>query len=132
MVERGYAYLHSKKFDPARYLEQPIYSRRYYTGLNTYGTAQYCDFIIYHPQKWPNNLIIESKWQQVGGSVDEKFPYLILNIQKTYKCPTIVLIDGGGYRKGAEKWLRNQVGNGNLISVLSMVEFQKWVNQGNL
>jgi hypothetical protein len=132
LIERGYLFLHSKQFKPAQYLEQPIYSRRYYVGMNLYETELYCDFILYHPEKWPKGLIIESKWQQVGGSVDEKFPFLVLNIQYKYPCDTIVLLDGGGYRKGAEKWLRGQSGNGNLKHVFSMAEFQKWVNQGHV
>lgn len=130
--ERGYVNLHHSKFDPGCYLEQPIYSMRYYVGKSVYETPLYCDFVVYHPVKWPQKLIIESKWQQVGGSVDEKFPFLVLNIQERYSCPTIVLLDGGGYKKGAEKWLRDQSGNGNLLHVFSISEFQKWVNLGNL
>jgi hypothetical protein len=132
LIERGYAFIPNKKFDAAKYIEQPIYTRRYYVGLNIYESKLYCDFILYHPQKWPRSLIIESKWQQSGGSVDEKFPFLVLNIQYKYPCPTIILIDGGGYRKVAEAWLRNQAGTKNLEHVFSMSEFQKWVNQNYL
>lgn len=132
LVERGYDNVLQAKFDTATYLEQPIYSTRYFTGKNIYGLEQYCDFIIYHPKRWAQCLIIEAKWQQTRGSVDEKFPYLVLNIEQTYGRPTIIVMDGGGYRKGAESWLRKQTGKGNLKEVLSMAEFQKWVNQGNL
>lgn len=132
LTERGYTLVPQRRFIPARYLEQPIYSRRFHIGSSIYNTPQYCDFILYHPKKWPNNLVIESKWQQTSGSVDEKYPYLVLNIQMKYQCPTILILDGGGYKKGAEKWVRSQAGNGNLLNVFSMKEFATWVNKRNL
>lgn len=132
LTERGYALLHAKKFEQGRYLEQPIYARRFNIGPNLYGSPLFCDFILYHVDKWPTGLIIESKWQQSTGSVDEKFPFLVENIKQRYPSQTIVLLDGNGYRKGAEKWLREQSGSGNLIHVFTMSEFQKWVNQGHL
>ncbi len=128
----GYAYVPRKDFFPACYIEQPIYSRHVHVGKSIYETPIYCDYILYHPVKWPNKLIIESKWQQVGGSVDEKYPYLILNIQAKYPSKTILLLDGKGYKPGAERWLRGQSGNGNLLQVYNMMEFQAWANKGHL
>lgn len=129
--EFGYTLIDRVQFKPAPYLEQPIYSRQYYLGKNIYGTNIYCDFILYHPQKFPDCLVIETKWQQTGGSVDEKFPFLVANIQTKYPYKTILLLDGGGYKPGAAEWLRSQVGN-NLLAVFSMAEFQTWVNRRNL
>lgn len=130
--ERGYTFIPRKDFDVALYLKQPIYSRHYHIGLGIYDTPVQCDFILYHPDKWPDKLAIESKWQQSSGSVDEKFPYLVLNITLRYGCPTIVLCDGGGYKGNAEQWLRNQSSNGNFLSVFSMTEFAAWANSGNI
>ena len=76
--------------------------------------------------------IKEVKWQQVGGSVDEKYPYLVLNIQMKYEVPTILILDGNGYKKGAEKWIRSQSGHGNFLSVFNLQQFHAWVNNGNL
>ena len=132
LEDHDYMYIPQNRFVPARFLEQPIFTRKFHVGKSIYNTAQYCDFILYHPQKWPNNLIIESKWQQVGGSVDEKYPYLVLNIQMQYKCPTILLLDGGGYKPGAEKWIRSQAGHSNLLHVFNMQQFLGWANKGNL
>lgn len=132
LAERGYTYVPPDRFTPARALGQPIYTRKFHIGKSIYGTTQICDFILYHPQKWPNNLVIESKWQQSGGSVDEKFPYLVLNINMKYETPTIILLDGSGYKKGAENWLRQQAGNGNLRHVFDMKEFATWANRGNV
>jgi len=130
--EQGYIYVDRNRFIPARFLEQSIFSRKFHIGSSIYNTPQYCDFIVYHPQKWPDNLVIETKWQEVGGSVDEKYPYLVLNIQMKYTTPTILILDGGGYKKGAEQWIRSQSGNGNLTHVFNMKEFTSWVNKGNL
>ena len=132
LIEQGYTYIAPSRFTPTRFLGQPIYSRKFHIGQSIYDTSQYCDFIVYHPEKWPDNLVIESKWQEVGGSVDEKYPYLVLNIQMKYASPTILLLDGGGYKKGAEKWIRSQAGNGNLLLVFNMQQFTAWVNKGNL
>lgn len=130
--ERGYTYVPSVRFFAARALKQPIYTRRCEIGKNIYNLKQICDFVVYHPEKWPDNLIIECKWQQSGGSVDEKFPYLVLNINMKYETPTIILLDGAGFRRGAGAWLRQQAGNGNLKQVLDMSQFTTWVNKGNL
>jgi hypothetical protein len=129
--EQGYTFMPNNRFTPAIYLKQPIYSRRFHIGKSVYGTPQYCDFILYHPQKWPNNLAIEAKWQQTSGSVDEKYPYLVLNIKTNYPCPTMLVMDGGGYKKGAEEWIRSQVG-GNFMQVFNMQQFAAWVNKGYL
>lgn len=130
--DKDYTPVPQVRFMAARELDQAIYARRFFVGRSIYETSMYCDFILYHPQKWPDNLIIESKWQQVGGSVDEKYPYLVLNIQTRYPHPTILLLDGGGYKAGAERWIRNQAGHGNLREVYNMQQFQAWANKGNI
>ncbi len=131
LIEKGYQYVPREKYKVSAYLEQPIYSKQFHIGKGIYETAMYCDFILYHPTKHPKSLIIESKWQQSGGSVDEKFPYFVLNIQQRHPCKTVVLLDGGGYKKQAENWMRGQIGN-NLLNVFSMSEFQKWANKGGI
>lgn len=85
-------------------------------------------FYIILSRTSPYCLIIESKWQQSGGSVDEKYPYLVQNIKKQGIYDTIIIIDGDGYKKEALKWLNDQVGS-NLIEVFSMSEFTSWVNK---
>ena len=131
LCDLGYKYVHEAKFKAATYLEQPIYTWQHHIGDGIYGLPLKCDFTLYHPTKWPDCLIIECKWQQSGGSVDEKYPYLVLNIQHCYPYKTLLLLDGGGYRKGAAAWLRKQVGN-NLLHVWSMAEFTAWANRGHL
>ena len=128
----GYQFIPRNRYVPAHILGQPIFTRKFHVGKSIYGTNQFCDFICYHPERWPHNLIIESKWQQTGGSDDEQYPYLVLNIQIQYQCPTILVLDGGGYKKGAESWIRSQVGHGNFLHVFNMREFAAWANNGHL
>jgi site-specific DNA-adenine methylase len=130
LKERKYAFIERGKFTAATYLKQSIYTKQFPIGKSIYGTQQLCDFLLFHPVKHTQCLVIESKWQQSGGSVDEKFPYLVENI-KLYAYPTILLLDGDGYKKEAEAWIRRQVG-GNFLQVLNMKEFNIWVNKGNL
>ncbi len=103
-------------------------------GNTIYQTPRHVDFLIINREKFQNDLIIECKWQQSKGTVYEKFPYLVYNIIKT-GVPTIVLLDGGGYPKHAEKWLKDQVDqemHRALIGVWSMAEFQAKINKGFL
>ena len=128
---RHYTFVARDAFGPARYFQQAIYSRQYYVGQSIYGTNLFCDYILYHPQKHRDSLIVETKWQQIGGSVDEKYPYLLLNIQYRYPHRTVLVLDGGGYKAGAERWIRDQTGN-NLRAVYNMAQFQTWVNNGGI
>ena len=131
-IERkGYQFVEKKEFEAARYLDQPVFTAQYPVAKSIYKTTLYCDFIIYHPDKHEDCLIIESKWQQSSGSVDEKFPYLVINIKERYPSATIVVLDGGGYKKHADTWLRDQVDQ-KLIHVFNMREFQKWSNGDDL
>lgn len=101
-------------------------------GDTIYETIRKADFLIINRDKFPEDLIIECKWQQSKGSVDEKYPFLIFNIVRT-GVPTIVLMDGGGYKAAALRWLKENAGkNRALLAVWTMAEFQKEVNNGFL
>lgn len=131
LIERGYQFVPKSKFKAAMYLEQPIFSAQVDIGTSIYGTKRKCDFALYHPEKWDEGLVIECKWQQSGGSVDEKFPFAVLNIKMQSPYKTVLLLDGGGYKKSAEAWVRAQV-DGKLLHVFNMAQFQAWVNKGNI
>ncbi|QCE34425.1 hypothetical protein FAI40_03205 [Acetobacteraceae bacterium] len=98
--------------------------REIYCGSSIYGTDRRCDFLVINKDLFPNDLIIECKWQSKAGSVDEKYPFAVENI-KNIGVPTIILIDGDGYKKGAFSWLKEQVNrdNNSLIGVYTMKEF---------
>ena len=92
------------------------------------------DFLVINCERFPNDLIIECKWQKSSGSVDEKYPFLLFNIIRT-AVPTVVLLDGDGYSAAAKKWLAEQADkemNRALGGVWSMAKFQKKINNGFL
>ncbi len=108
------------------------YAKQVYCGKTIYETDRKVDFLIINKELFPNDLIIECKWQQVGGSVDEKYPFLLFNIIKT-SIPTVILIDGNGYRAAALKFLKDEVSKTSaLIGAWTMAEFQKQINNGFL
>lgn len=76
-------------------------------------------------------LILESKWQQSSGSVDEKFPFLVLTIKES-RLDTVVVLGGGGYSAGAERWLRRQAGKDCLLHVFNREQLQAFGNDGRL
>ena len=135
IIKKGFEYVEAKSFLLSiESVEKSIFSTQVHIGETIYGTKRKCDLIIYKPE-WKENYykgikVIECKWQQSKGSVDEKFPYLVLNIQNApYK--TIILLDGEGYKLKAKEWLKSKVSS-NLIGVYSMGEFQKELNNGIL
>ena len=108
------------------------YAKQVIVGTTVYETKRKADFLVINQKLFPDGLVIECKWQQSGGSVDEKYPFLVLNINKT-GCPTMILIDGGGYKQSAKKWLSEQAHPKSvLIGVWNMSEFQTKVNNGFL
>ena len=55
---------------------------------------------------------VEAKHQSKPGSVDEKFPYMLLNgIYQYPENEVVFVIDGGGYKPGARKWVQDQIDN---------------------
>ena len=131
LKDRDYISVPSNQIDASRYLKQPIYAKHYYIGKSIYEKDLHCDFVVYNPTKYPDYLLIDSKWQQSSGTADEKYVYWLKNIKEFYPYTTIILLDGGGYCDGAEKWVNQQIDD-KLIKVYNMVEFQKWVNEGGL
>jgi hypothetical protein len=101
-------------------------------GTTIYDKKRTCDFLVINRAKFPKDLIIECIWQKSSGSVDEKYPFLLFNIVKT-GIPTVILLDGGGYKSAAMEWLKEQVDpNRALIHVWTMAEFQQAVDNGFL
>lgn len=138
LKSEGYIFVNKNKFisrksttNISTYNKIKIFTTQFKICNGIYNNPIRCDFLLYNSEKYPNCLVIESKWQQSKGSVDEKFPYLERNIKEKYPCSTIIILDGGGYKPAANKWLRSQIG-GNLIGVFNMVEFMTYVNKDGL
>ncbi|MEH1822850.1 MAG: PD-(D/E)XK nuclease superfamily protein [Nostoc sp.] len=105
------------------------YGKEVYIGTGIYHTYLKVDFYVVGSSAMPSGLIFECKWQESPGSVDEKFPYLNMNIENYYPAPTIVILGGEGMREGASKWLKARVNdNHNLLAVYSLDRFIAWSN----
>ncbi len=135
LASKGYSEFWNHKaqaFENRKAIGGKQYLKQLQVGLTIYDTVRKCDFLVINRSKFPKDLIIECKWQQSAGSVDEKYPFLLFNIYKT-GIPTVILIDGKGYKPAALKWLKDQVNKtSSLIGVFDMTEFQKQVNNGFL
>ena len=130
--DSGYDVIENKKFDiNTTWLFNNIYIKHCYICDSIYDTKMYTDILLFHKDKHPNKLAIEIKWQQVPGSVDEKYPYIVENIKHAFPCPAIIILDGGGYKIGAKQWLKRQIDD-KLIGVYSLVEFMAWANNGGI
>ena len=100
-------------------------------GVTCYGKVRRVDFVCYHPRaKWPQCLVIQCVRRRSEGPY-EKFPFEVLSIQQN-EYPTIVVLDGGGYSKGAETWLKGQAGKCQLKHVYGLGEFQRFSPRGSL
>ena len=72
LLRRGYEFVNKNKFEIARSLNQKIYTTQMILCDTIYNTKWNVDFVLHNPTEPPLSLIIECKWQQAAGSVDEK------------------------------------------------------------
>ncbi len=97
-----------------------------------YNHKGYTEFLLIS-KKRDKEIRIECKWQQTSGSVDEKLPYLFLNVTTKMKEKEImIIIDGGGWKEGAIPWLKEAVNKSEQkkrIKVFSLTEFLTWGNK---
>lgn len=136
--------LTSKGFEVMYYREFVKNPQKYGTELllrnvpfdTIYGHRGNTEFLL-RSKKYQLEIRIECKWQQVSGSVDEKFPYLYLNcIDAMPEQHIIIIVDGGGAKKGAIDWLKQAADEGKYASkdsrkkvqVMSLTDFLIWSN----
>jgi len=131
LLQHGYAMAHNRNFGVHVTQNKPVYFPQLVIGKTIYDTDMKVDFYVYSPKLHKRGLIIECKWQQSGGSVDEKYPYLVKNLLKS-KEVSIIVLDGGGYKPGAKDWLKRQANKHSALSVYSLAGFTRWANGGGL
>lgn len=121
--------------NPSLYSNELLLKSVPYTTI--YGHNGRTEFLV-KSARYNLEIRIECKWQQVKGSVDEKFPYLYLNcIQAMPENNIFIIADGGGMKLGALLWLRNAIDT-NLyrfeqnihkdIRLFNLSEFVIWAN----
>ena len=124
------------KKSPAKYGDELLLTNVPFTTI--YNHDGNTEFLL-RSKKFGLEIRIECKWQQVPGSVDEKFPYLYLNcIEQMPEQRIIIIIDGGGAKMGSVKWLKDACRNKKYtdarsrekeIEVMNLAEFLVWANK---
>ena len=130
LLAEEYERISKQRFFAARCLDQPIYAEQVPVGTNIYGRKRVVDFILWHPRRWADCLVLQCKWQASGGSVDEKYPFEVECIEQGL-YPSVIVLDGGGYSEGAKQWLMSKRG-GKLVDVCDMGEMSRMQAQGRL
>lgn len=96
---------------------------------NMYGGKSRGEFVLQINNRGP--IRIECRSQHVGGSVDEKIPYLIGNCLSFDEKEVILVIDGDGIRSVARMFLKNATKAiaHKHISVMTLPQFSNWVDR---
>jgi hypothetical protein len=84
-----------------------IYLHKVRVVQSIYELPWCIDFFIWNRKLWPKGLAIEVKAQNVGGSVDEKLPFIVFSMHRL-KRPSGLLIVGTGFRDAAIRWVESQ------------------------
>jgi len=95
LIRRGYSEFWNHKaqaFANRAAIGGKQYLKQVPVGPTIYQTARIADFLVFNKEKFPDGLIIECKWQQSAGSVDEKYPFLLFNVIKRQCQPSSCLM----------------------------------------
>lgn len=132
LLAETYEQVQRSEFLADRADQRPVFAKQFEIGEDIYGKRRRVDFILHHPQRWPDCLVIQCKWQASRGSVEEKYPFEVESINcNSYR--TIIVLDGGGYSAGARRWLKGQAGGNNrLLHVLDLGGINRFHSQGKL
>lgn len=98
--------LHSKGYQQGQ-LTGRGFIRQYRRFENLYGVPWKLDFFVKHPDRYPSGLAIETKWQSVGGSADEKLFFAVRSLE-ALPFSSVLIIGGEGARACAIRWCKNQ------------------------
>lgn len=112
----------SDLFNPNRLVRNVPYE-------SIYGCKARSEFVVIS-DVLKRQVRIECRKQDVSGSVDEKFPYLLSNAREAMPENEIMLLLGGdGARRQAVEWLKRsaQAVAHKSIYVVTLNEFPKWV-----
>lgn len=95
--------------NPKKYKDKFLLTNVKYTSI--YGCENSkTEFVIINGDE---KVRVECKYQARAGSVDEKFVYTLLNALLAYpEDKILIVIDGGGYKQGARKWIQDTINNG--------------------
>jgi PD-(D/E)XK nuclease superfamily protein len=92
-----------------------------------YGCTSRSEFVVTDGSR---KVRVECRWQEVNGSVDEKYPYLLRNAtERMPEQEVLILLGGDGARPEAIDWLKLEASRvlSKKIYVLNINEFPRWV-----
>lgn len=113
LQQKGYVLWAKKGPKPEKW-----YAKQFDAGANLLGNKLRVDFVL------SCGTLIECKWQGSSGSVDEKYPWTMMNLVHTGK-PSIMILEGGGCRPAMVKFLKNFAKESELVTLCNLSEFYK-------
>lgn len=95
--------------------------------VNLYKRTSFSEYVITEHSR---RVRVECRWQEVSGSVDEKFPYLLENAEYYMPEPEVLILHGGdGAKKEAILYASERAARctSKRLWVLNVNEFPRWV-----
>lgn len=110
----------------------PIYAQNTCVeGFNTlYGKPWKLDLFMYDPVILKKGLALEAKFQQTGGSVDHKYPYVVLSLNEIKnKNGAVVafLNDSYAASEASRKWAEKACNDYGIAYLDSTSKFAGWL-----
>lgn len=96
------------------------------------GAALRADLFVSPNSLWRNGLFIECKSQNTSGSVHQKLPKLILDVEQgCYPAPLLIVLSGDYFNKSdvcqhTFEWMKSKVDGRNLVAVFNLQDFMTW------
>lgn len=105
------------------------------------GTKHRVDVLTESPEG--REILVSLKWQQVGGTVEEKLPFEVIKLIHAIKSSggrfayAYIVIAGEGMRRELKKFymqggLKDYIKDADLIHIVSLDQFIALANQGKL
>lgn len=96
---------------------------------NMYGEKSTGEFVLQLSNYGP--IRIECRNQNVRGSVDEKFPYLIGNCYSFDEKDVVLVVEGSGARSAAKKFVINasKAIAYKKVRVFTLAQFKSWAKR---
>lgn len=127
LEDAGLELIKSSQWNEARLYKEPdltavITNAPYQT---VFGHRARIEFLILHNGR---QILVETKRQNVAGSVDEKLAYVYLNAVKNIPDRDYILVmDGDGWKPEAKRWILDKATQTPGFYVLSPTDFFAWI-----
>ena len=107
----------------------PMYVGQTNACFSIYGVPWKIDFLVYHPDLFPEGLLVEVKQQSAPGSVDEKYPFVIMSLQNNTPAKGLIFMGGGAIRDCVRDWCLSQESD-DLFVATNEREFREIITRG--